>query len=47
MAKIYLDLEYGHKDDSDFYLTANVDKDDRIRDAHIAYIRICPMWCQL
>jgi len=47
MAKIYLDLDDGPKDDSDFYLVAHVDKDDRMRDAYIACIRICPMWSQL
>ena len=47
MAKIYLDLDDGPKDDSDFYLVAHVDKDDRIRNAYIACIRICPMWSQL
>jgi len=47
MAKIYLDLEDGPKDDSDFYLVAQVNKDDRLRDAYIACIRICPMWRQL
>jgi len=43
MAKIYLDLYDGPKDDPDFYLVAHVDKDDRMRDAYIACIRICPM----
>jgi len=47
MAKIYLDLEDGPKDDPDFYLVAHVDKDDRMRNAYIACIRICPMWSQL
>ena len=47
MAKIYLDLEDGPKDDSDFYAVSLVDKDDRMRDAYIACIRICPMWSQL
>jgi len=47
MAKQYLDLEEGPKDDPDFYLVAHVDKDDRMRDASIACIRICPMWSQL
>jgi len=47
MAKIYLDLEDGPKDDPDFYLVAHVDKDDRMRDAYIACIGICPMWSQL
>jgi len=47
MAKIYLNLEDGPKDDPDFYLVAHVDKDDRMRDAHIACIRICPRWSQL
>jgi len=47
MAKIYLDLEDGYKDDPDFYLVPHVDKDDRMRDAYIACIRICPMWNQL
>jgi len=47
MAKIYLDLEDGPKDDPDFYLVAHVDKDDRMRDAYIACIRICPMWSLL
>jgi len=47
MAKIYLDLEDGPKDDPNFNLVAHVDKDDRMRDAYIACIRICPMWSQL
>jgi len=42
-AKIYLDLDDGPKDDPDFYLVAHVDKDDRMRDAYITCIRICPM----
>ena len=46
MAKIYLHLEDGPKDDPDFYLAAHVDNDDRMRDAYIACIRICPMWSQ-
>jgi len=46
MAKIYLDLEDDHKDDSDFYLVAHVNKEDGMRDAYITYIRICPMWRQ-
>jgi len=47
IAKIFLDLDDGPKDDPDFYLVAHVDKDDRMRDAYIACIRICPMWSQL
>jgi len=47
MAKIYLDLDDGPKDDPDFYLVAHIDKDDRMRDAYITYIRICPMCSQL
>jgi len=47
MAKKYLDLDDGPKDDPDFYLVAHVDKDDRMRNAYIACIRICPMWSQL
>jgi len=47
MAKIYLDLVDSPKEDPDFYLAAYVDNDDRMRDAHIACIRICPMWSQL
>jgi len=47
MAKIYPDLDDGTKDDPDFYLVAHVDKDDRMRDAYIVCIRICPMWSQL
>jgi len=47
MTKIYLDLDYGPKDESDLYLVAYVDKDDRMRDAYIACIRICLMWSQL
>jgi len=47
MAKIYLDLEDGPKDNPDFYLVAHANTDDRIRDAYIAWIRICPMWSQL
>jgi len=47
MAKIYLDLEEGTKDDPDFYLVAYLDKDDRLRDACITCIRICLMWSQL
>jgi len=47
MAKIYLNLDDGPKDDPDFYLVAHVDKDDRMRDAYIACIRICPMWSHL
>ena len=47
MAKIYLDLENGHKNDPDFFLVAHVDKDDRMRDAYMACIWICPRWSQL
>jgi len=47
MAKIYLNLEDGPKDDPDFYLVAHVDKDDSMRNAYIACIKICPMWSQL
>jgi len=47
MPKIYLDLDDGPIDDPDFYLAPQVDKDDRMRDAYIACIRICPMWSQL
>jgi len=47
IAKIYLDLEDGLKDNPDFYLVAHVDQDDRMRDAYIVCIRICPMWSQL
>jgi len=47
MAKIYLDLDDGPKDDPDFYPVPHVDKDDRIRDDSLACIRICPMWSQL
>jgi len=43
MAKIYLDLEDGPKEDSDFYLAAHINNDDRMRDTYITYIRICPM----
>jgi len=46
IAKIYLHLEDDPKDDPDFHLVAHVDKDDRMRDAYIACIRICPMWNQ-
>jgi len=46
MTKIYLDLDKGPKDEPDFYLVAQVDKDDRMRDDYIACIRICPMWSQ-
>jgi len=47
MAKIYLDLDDGPKNEPDFYLVTYVDKDDRMRDAYIACIRIYPMWSQL
>jgi len=47
MAKIYLNLEHGPKDDPDFYLVVQVDKDDRMRNAYIACISIYPMWSQL
>jgi len=47
MVKIYLDLDEDPKDDPDFYLLANINKDDRMRDAYIAFISICPMWSQL
>jgi len=47
MAKKYLDLDDSPKDDPDFYLATDVDKDDRMRDAYIACIRICPIWSQL
>jgi len=47
MAKIYLDLNDSLIDAPDFYLAAHVDKDNRVRDAYIACIRICPMWSQL
>jgi len=46
-AKIYFDLKDDPKDDPDFHPVAHVNKDDRMRDAHIACIRICPMWSQL
>ena len=35
MAKIYLDLDKGPKDDPDLYLVTHVDKDDWMRDAYI------------
>jgi len=47
MAKIYLDLDDGPKDDPNLYLVAHVVKDDRMRDGYIACIRICPMWSQI
>jgi len=47
MAKMYLDLDDSPKDDHDFYLVAQVDKDDRMRDAYNACIRIYPMWSQV
>jgi len=47
MAKIYPDLKDGPQDDPDFYLVTHDDKHDRMRDAYIACIRICPMWSQL
>jgi len=47
MAKIYLHLDDGLKDDPDFYHVAYVDKDDRMRDAYVTRIRICPMLSQL
>jgi len=47
MVKIYLDLVDGSKDDPDFHLVAHVDRDDRMRDAYIACIHICPIWSQL
>ena len=47
MAKIYLNLQDGPKDDPDFDLVAHDDKDDRMRDAYITCIRIYPMCSQL
>jgi len=47
MPKRYLDLEDGPKDDPNFYLVANDDKDNTMRDAYIASIRICHMGSQL
>jgi len=47
MAKIYLDPEDGPNDDPDFYLVANLDKEERMRATYIACIRMCPMWSQL
>jgi len=47
MAKIYLDLDDVPKDDPDLYLITHIDKDDRMRDAYIACIRIFPVWSQL
>jgi len=47
MAKIYLDLDDGPKDDADFYLIAHVEKDDRIRGPYIACTRICSIRSQL
>jgi len=47
VAKIYLDLDDGPKDDPASYLVTHVVQDDRMRDAYIACIRICPMWSQL
>jgi len=44
VGKIYLDLEDGPKHDPDFYLISYVEKDDKMRDAYVACIRICPMW---
>jgi len=35
MAKIYLDLIHGPKDNLDFYLIAHLKQDDRMRDAYI------------
>jgi len=46
LVKIYLEDDDGLKDDPDFYLVTHIDKDDRMRDAYIAWIRICPMWSQ-
>jgi len=36
MAKIYLNIEDGPKDDPDYNLIAHVDKDNRMRDTYIA-----------
>jgi len=47
MAKIYLDLDEGPKDDPDLYIVAHVDKDDRMRDPYIVCIRICLIWSQV
>ena len=47
MAKIYINLEDGPKEDLDFYLASHVDNYDTLRDAYITYIRICPIWHQL
>jgi len=47
MGKIYLDLADCPKDDPNFYLVTPVHKDDRMRDAYIACIRICPIGSQL
>jgi len=47
IAKIYLDLDDGPKDDPDFYLVAHVDNDNRMRDPYIACITICHMWSQI
>ena len=46
MGKICLDFEDGPKEDPDFYLATQVSNDDRMRDAYIACIRICPIWSQ-
>jgi len=47
MAIIYLDLKDSPKDDQNFYLDTHVDKDDRMKDAYIACIRLYPMLSQL
>jgi len=47
MANIYLNIKDDPKEDCDFHLVGHIDNDDRIRDADIVGIRICPMWSQL
>jgi len=47
MTNTYLDFEDSPKDNTDFYLFAHIDKDDRMRDSYITCIRICPIWSQL
>ena len=47
IVKIYLYLKDGPKEDTDFYLTINIDKDDKMCDTYIVYISIFPMWSPL
>jgi len=47
MANIYLDLKDSLQEDPFFYLAAHIAKNDKMRDAYLTCISICPRWSQL